>query len=378
MTAEANRLPTAAAVVVDLPGDVPRLTSFYLYMTAGCNLRCRHCWITPTFVNGEPSPGECINPELLKQAVKEAKPLGLKSAKLTGGEPLMHPQFRDIAAFLKSEGIHSDMETNGILIDPSMARFLKDETNVEFVSVSLDSVDTAKHDAFRGVKGAFDAAVQGIRNLVEVGYRPQIIMSPHRDNLGEVDAMVEMAGALKAGSLKFNPVANSGRGSRMHEEGEALDYEAHRALIRYVNGELQKRSKVPLFIGAPMAMLTLDDLLKNRWRGVCNVDHIMGLLGTGHMALCGIGKNVQELSYGELGKDNLRDVWCAHPFLKELRKGIKGPFAGICGDCIHAGRCRTGCLAMHYLDGGKLFSPSPLCSEADRRGEFPMARRKQT
>ena len=45
----------------DLPEGTPLLRSIYLYATTGCNLCCRHCWITPTFVNGEPSAGDCID-----------------------------------------------------------------------------------------------------------------------------------------------------------------------------------------------------------------------------------------------------------------------------------------------------------------------------
>ena len=59
--------------VLDLPEGVPPLNSLYLYLVAGCNLACRHCWITPTFVNGEPSPGECLDLGLLRQAVAEGQ-----------------------------------------------------------------------------------------------------------------------------------------------------------------------------------------------------------------------------------------------------------------------------------------------------------------
>lgn len=361
---------------LDLPEGVPRLRAFYLYMTTGCNLRCRHCWITPTFVNGKPSPGDCIDLDLLKKAVRDAKPLGLHSVKLTGGEPLMHPQFREIALFLAAEGLHSDMETNGTRVDADTARFLKEETNVRFVSVSLDSIDPGRHDHFRGVEGAFDAAVAGIKNLVAADYRPQVIMSPHHGNRSEVDDMVALATELGAGSVKFNPVTYAGRGKQMHERGEALDYDEYRALIRYVNGELQNRSSIRLHIGAPMALLSVDDILHDRWRGVCNVVHILGILGTGHMAMCGIGRNVPELCYGELGKDDLRETWFSHPMLKQIREGLQGQYPGICGDCIHARGCRTGCLAMNYMNFGQLIQPSELCHYVAERNEFPVTRRK--
>ncbi len=362
----------------DLPAGVPRLHSFYLYLVTGCNLCCRHCWITPTFVNGEPDPGDCLDVELLKTAVRQGKTMGLRASKLTGGEPMMHPQFKEIARFLSSEGLRLDMETNATYIDADMASFLKNETSIQHISTSLDSVDPAQHDAFRGRKGAFDDTVRGIGHLADAGIHPQVIMSPHRGNIDQVDAMVELATNMRAGSVKFNPVTNAGRGRKMHESGESLDYDEYRRLIAYVNGDLRRKSRIGLFIGAPMALLSVNDLLHDRWRGTCNVRYIMGLLGTGHMALCGVGRSVPELCYGELGKDDLRETWISHPLLNRIRDGLDGDFPGICGDCIHAYRCRTGCLAMNFMDGGELFAPSHLCEEAERRDEFPVTRRRKT
>ena len=37
-------------------------------MSNSCNLACRHCWITPAFVDGEPSPGDCLDVDLLREA----------------------------------------------------------------------------------------------------------------------------------------------------------------------------------------------------------------------------------------------------------------------------------------------------------------------
>ena len=65
----------------DLPEGVPPLFTFYLYLTNGCNLACRHCWITPTFVNGEPSPGDCLDLAAAYKLMKnERRTTGLKQA----------------------------------------------------------------------------------------------------------------------------------------------------------------------------------------------------------------------------------------------------------------------------------------------------------
>jgi SynChlorMet cassette radical SAM/SPASM protein ScmF len=362
---------------LDLPEGVPPLNSFYLYLATGCNLACRHCWITPTFVHGQPSPGDCLDIDLLRQAVAEAKPLGLSHAKLTGGEPILHPRFVAIVDMLTAEGLGLDMETNGTLIDAALARHLKEQTNVGFISVSVDGARAETHDHFRGVPGAFAAALRGLSYLVDVGYKPQVIMCPHRGNIGELEDLVALAVERGAGSVKFNPVTRSGRGIAMHERGEALDHDEVLALVRRVRGELQDRTPIPLKIMTPPALSTVGELLHTQdTGGSCHVRHILGILGSGEMALCGIGRNVPELCFGCLGTDSVREVWLSHPVLLRLRQDLDGTYPGVCGECIHAARCLTHCVAQNYVDSGHLVWPSELCAEMERRGIFPASRRR--
>lgn len=360
---------------LDLPPDVPVLRTLYLYLSAGCNLHCRHCWITPTFVNGKPVPAECLDFKALEDAVAEAKPLGLSAAKLTGGEPVLHPEFGRIVDFLTDQDLRLTMETNGTLIDRNLARHLF-EKKLSHVAVSLDSSDSAWHDRFRGRRGAFEDAVRGVGHLVEAGFRPQIIMSVCRENLDHIEALIALAQKIGAGSVKFNPVTASGRGAEMHSDGIGLSFDEHMALTHRIRGELQDRFPIHLCIMVPPALLKVKEILRYRGSGGgCHVRHILGLLGTGEMALCGVGRNVPELCFGTLGKDRLRDVWISHPTLVGLRKDLDGPFPGLCSDCIHAKRCLTHCVAINYEMTGKLVNVSPLCAEAERRGVFPASRR---
>ena len=367
---------SASGPVVEMPPDVPALRVFYLYLSAGCNLHCRHCWITPTFVHGKPVPGECLDFDLLREAVVQAKPLGLAGAKLTGGEPVLHPRFREIVDFLSSAGLDLSMETNATLIDRELAVHLHDKTRLTRVAVSLDSPDAEQHDRFRGVKGAFATAVEGMGHLVAAGYRPQIIMSVYRENIGRIEGLIELAQRLGAGAVKFNPVTPSGRGAEIHRQGQGLDFEELRALIHRIRGPLQDQYPIHLNIMVPPAMASIGELIRYGGEGAgCHVRHILGLLGTGEMALCGIGRNIPELVFGKLGRDDLREVWMNHPVLRQMRKDLAGPFPGVCGDCLHAGRCLTHCLAQNYEFTGKLVNVSPLCAEAERRGLFPATRR---
>lgn len=359
---------------LDLPEGVPPLTTFYLYLTNGCNLACRHCWITPNFVRGEPDPGEVLPPELLHRAVAQALPLGLRAAKLTGGEPTQHPQFREIVDLLTAAGLQLTMETNGTLIDAALARYLKERTNLWFVSVSIDGPDAAVHDAFRGVPGSFDAATRGFRALVEAGYRPQLIMSPHRGTVQHIEAVVALAASLGAGSVKFNPVTATGRGEAMHARGEALEAEEILDLAHWIRGELQARTPVKLILSTPLAFYSVQELLDGGQGGMCHVRHILGILGDGQMALCGIGRTIPALCFGNLRDTDVREAWLHAPLLRELRAELDGPYPGLCGACIHAGRCLAYCVADNYQHSGRLVTAHQLCEQARAAERFPVGR----
>lgn len=372
--------PTTDTPALDLPDGVPPLRAFYLYMSTGCNLKCRHCWITPRFVDGEPSPGDVIDVDALREAVAEARPLGLRNAKLTGGEPLLHPRYLEIVDMLTAEGLSLDMETNGTLMTADLARHLKDETNVSFISVSIDGADAGTHDAFRGVEGAYEAVLRGLDHLVDAGYKnSQVIMCVHRGNVDQMEDVVQLAVDHGTGSVKFSPVTNSGRGAAMHEQGEALGFDQRLALARYVREELRERFAVGMVINTPPALTPIPELWRRRGRsGDCGVRRILGILGTGDIALCGIGRTIPELVYGRLGQDSIREIWLTHPTLLELRRALDDihSFPRICGQCTHAKTCRTGCVAQNYVDSQQLMWPDPLCAEAERRGVFPATRRR--
>jgi SynChlorMet cassette radical SAM/SPASM protein ScmF len=149
----------------------PRLATIYFYLTEGCNLRCRHCWIAPKFQT-EMKQYPSLDPSLFRHIVRQAKELGLRGVKLTGGEPLMHPRIGEILGILREETLDLTVETNGVLCSPELAHDLR-RSNLRHISVSIDGADAKTHEWVRGVEGCFEAALQGIRNLVAAGIRPR-------------------------------------------------------------------------------------------------------------------------------------------------------------------------------------------------------------
>ena len=358
-----------------LPEGVPSLNTYYVYLTAGCNLACQHCWLSPTYQSSGGTGGH-LDYDLLAQAIGEGMPLGLSSVKLTGGEPLLHPDFVKIVDLMQEKGLNLNIETNGKLMDGSLACYLKEKSTLGHISVSLDGACAATHDPFRGVKGSFDKAVQGIRYLVEVGFHPQVIMSLHPGNVKEIEDLVRLAESLGAGSVKFNLIQPTGRGAVMTERGKVMGIEKLVEIGRWVEHDLQKQTGLSLHYSWPMAFHSLRHLMDNG-NDTCGIFGILGLLPEGLFAMCGIGIQIPELSYGRIGQDALVDVWYRHPTLRALRQSLPEKLEGVCGACIFQAQCLGSCVAENYHQSKRLTAPYWFCEQAVQRGVFPGERLKQ-
>ena len=350
------------------------LGCIYFYLTEGCNLACRHCWIQPKFQNDErvyPS----LDVGLFKSIIEQAKPLGLNSVKLTGGEPLLHPQIGELLEHIKKEELRLTIETNGILCTPDLARQIASCMN-PFVSVSIDGADAETHEWVRGVAGSFQQSIDGVRNLVEAGIHPQIIMTIMRRNYNQMEDVVRLAESLQANSVKFNIVQPTARGEKMHETGETLIIEELIEIGRWVENDLSARTSIRLYYSHPAAFRPMGKMFGENGDGcgVCGVLGILGVLGNGLYALCGIGETVPELVFGHAAKNRLADIWENNPVLKELREGLPHRFEGICGDCVMKGICLGSCVAQNYYSSKNLWAGYWYCEQAKKVGLFPGSR----
>lgn len=348
------------------------LGQLYFYLTAGCNLACRHCWLAPKF-----DPGADRYPvlpvELFETAIREAKPLGLSGVKLTGGEPLMHPEIVQLLEIVRHEELGLNVETNGVLCTAELAAEIAKSGN-PFVSVSLDGADAATHEWVRGMQGSFEKALQGIQNLVEAGLRPQIVMSLMRVNGGQVETLIRLAESLGADSVKFNIIQPSGRAEQIKDSQNTLEVGELIALGRRVEMELAPSTELKLFFDYPMAFRPLSRIAEKDGCGVCGILAILGVIPSGHYALCGIGEHVPELVFGSVGQDRLEDVWNGHPFLKDLRQGLPDRLEGVCARCLMKHRCLGSCVAQNYYATGSFWAPFWFCNRAEAAGLFPKTR----
>ena len=356
---------------VKSPEDYP-LSQLYFYLTEGCNLACRHCWLAPKFdPNGSKYPKLPLN--LFKKAIEEALPLGLQTVKLTGGEPLLHPDFFAMLDFLIKKGLGLNLETNGFLLTPEIAKAIARQNN-PFVSVSLDGADAKTHDRIRGVAGAFQKATAAVCNLAEKNIKPQVIMSVMQSNVDQVEAVIQLAEELGAGSVKFNIIQPTGRGEVIHDGDNGLEVKDLIKLGRKTESKLAPKTNIPLFFDYPAAFRSLSHIASGDGCGNCGVLSILGVLPSGEYALCGIGSHIVVLVFGKIGEGSLKDIWNNNTMLNKLRSGLPDKLTGVCSHCLMKHICLGACIAQNYYRTTSLWAPFWFCEQAEAAGLFPDSR----
>src|SRR5271157_724391 len=172
----------------------PRL--IFWEVTKGCNLRCIHCRATATelsSINDLPTT-KALN------IIKQVSQLSLPILVLSGGEPLFRKDIFELASYARDCGLRVALATNGTLVSEDVAHKIVD-AGVRRVSISLDGADAATHDAFRGIPGAFDKALGGLRNLQALGMSVQINTTIARHNAHQLPDVLKLAKSLGADAL---------------------------------------------------------------------------------------------------------------------------------------------------------------------------------
>jgi radical SAM protein with 4Fe4S-binding SPASM domain len=172
----------------------PRL--IFWEVTKGCNLRCIHCRATATELMSptDLSTGKALN--IISQIADFGNPILV----LSGGEPLYRQDIFQLAEYGTSRGLRVALATNGTMVTKDIAEKIKN-AGIKRVSISLDGADATTHDTFRGIPGAFEAAVYGMKNLQQLGVSVQINTTIARHNAHQLPDVLTLARNLGADAL---------------------------------------------------------------------------------------------------------------------------------------------------------------------------------
>lgn len=273
---------------------IPSLRYLLLHITERCNLRCRHCYA------GEAGDHSLPVWQVLSAAEELEALQGLRLM-LSGGEPLLHPDFWEINDCLDQLDLRVILMTNGTLVDETIARRLK----VQEVQVSLDGMADS-HDLIRG-RGSYDKTLGSVKLLKAAGLDVSIATMVHAGNLGEFGELAALVGELGVREWSIDQPSVAGR---MSDSRELL-----------VDPEL----------AAPLLDLSFGGAIHEPFPGFACGSHLMAVTAAGGMARCGFYANEP---VGNLSGEGLEAGW---------EKIHKIPLAELDCDCEFLAECRGGC-----------------------------------
>ncbi|MBC7129799.1 SPASM domain-containing protein, partial [Candidatus Bathyarchaeota archaeon] len=257
------------------------------------------------------------------------------------------------------------------------ARKLK-KVGLNYVEISIDGSQPETHDSFRGINGAFEMALRGLKNCVDEGLCASVAVTATKGNLKEIPEILKLAedmGAERFALFNFVPV---GRGSEL--VAQDLSPEEREELLLFLLSKLLSHSKVTILATAPqlarVAVMQqrgcVGDVLmpmahmqttKVSSRAVALADFIGGC-GAGRL-YCSITPegNVQPcvfmpIKVGDLKKEKFGDIWLDSEVFNMLRN--RENLKGTCGSCSYKYIC-GGCRARAYAYTGDILASDPGC-----------------
>lgn len=373
------------------------LSQLFFYLNEGYPLPCRACWSLETSpaAGGRKIPclpAESFRPaqfhpaemalEVFAQAAREGLPLGLRSVKLTGGEPLLHSRFDALLDVLEEAHLGFELDTFGAGLNAARANRLARHAARLLsatpyglkpppcaVSLGMFGAEAAVHDHLRGEPGSFDAAIHAARMLAQAGLAPRMVFSLARQNVHQIPEMIRLSDELGASAACFQITQPNAVG-----EAQGLLVEEWIALGRRFERQFVSQAAMRVEFDQPPAFRGIGTHARTGPLSHCGLLNSLSVLPGGEYALCGVHLSAPELTFGQVGVDPLVRVWNEHPALEYLRGGMPDRLEGVCDRCLLKASCRGKCVAQNYCRSGSFWSPHWFCEAADRAGLFPASR----
>ena len=350
--------------------------------THKCNLNCKHCYSN----SGATHETELTTREATA-VVDQLADAGVTALAFSGGEPLTRNDFFEVAKHAVAQGLYVSVATNGTLVTKENVRKLK-QIGVHYVEISIDGATAETHDAFRGVPGAFDKAVTGLRNCVEEDLCACIATTATKNNLEEIPAILDLAEEIGAERFTYFNFIPTGRGKELFDQD--LTPEEREKLMRYLLNRMSKGCKTTILTTAPQ--LARVALQCQGPSGTGEVTMSMAHMQTAKVSKkavpladfiggCGAGRLYCSLSpqgdvhpcvffpvnVGNLKTEKFSEVWLNSPLFNALRDRSK--LKGACGKCSFKFTC-GGCSARANAYYDDFLDSDPGCVLAkDAKGE---------
>jgi radical SAM protein with 4Fe4S-binding SPASM domain len=342
-------------------------------VTRRCNLHCGHCYADS---HNREYDGE-LSTEEGRRLLEELADFGVPTVLFSGGEPLLRPDLFELASLAGRLGMRTVLSTNGTRIDRAAAERAR-AAGFSYVGISLDGIGQL-NDKLRGSRGAFEAALAGVRAAGAAGLRTGIrftISGRNRSQLGEIFDLAETEGVDR---LCIYHLAYAGRGRRMR--GHDLSPAQTRAAVE----EIFDRTEGLGRRGLELEVLTVDNpvdhvLLLQRLRqsDPRRADEVEEMLrwnggNQSGVAIASIDPrgvvHPDQFSWhveaGDLRRRRFAEIWRdQNPVLAPYRRRPRR-LGGRCSRCRFVELCNGGLPVRSESACGDPWAPDPGCYLTD-------------
>jgi len=343
-------------------------------ITRKCNLKCVHCYAHAT----EEALADELTTAEGKALIDDLAQFGAPVMLFSGGEPLVRKDLPELAAYAVDKGMRAVISTNGTLITANVAKTLK-SIGLSYVGISLDGMQDI-NDKFRGVPGAYDKALDGIRNCQDAGIKVGLRFTINKVNVGEIPAIFNLLEEMDIPRVCFYHLVYAGRGSKMVEEDLSLD-ETRRAVDLIID-----RTKALHDKGKSKEVLTVDNhadgpylYLRMRKENPKRAAEVLELLkmNEGNNSGRGIGcvswdgevyadQFWRHHSFGNVRQRPFSEIWTRPEDdlllkLKKKKQYVKGRCASCAWLDVCGGNFRVRAEAIH----DDVWAPDPACYLTD-------------
>ncbi len=343
-------------------------------VTRACNLKCVHCYAHAT---GGTASNE-LSTAQGREMIDDLAAFGVPVLLFSGGEPLVRKDLPELAAYAVEKGIRAVISTNGTLIDKTTAKTLK-EIGLSYVGISLDGLEPV-NDHFRGVSGAFNKAMQGIRNCQEAGIKVGLRFTINKRNVAEIPGIFDLLEEMEIPRVCFYHLVYAGRGSDLVKDDLTHD-ETRKAVDLIIDRTRDLHAK-----GKPKEVLTVDNhadgpylymrMLKEDPQRAAEVLELLEM-NEGNNSGRGIGcvswdGNVyadqfwRHHSFGNIQDRPFSKIWTQpeDPLLLQLKEKKKH-VQGRCATCRWLDICGGNFRVRAEALSGNVWAPDPACYLTD-------------
>ncbi len=309
-------------------------------VTEACNHSCFFCYNTG-------KNNESLSTAEIKKILSDMHTSGVFSINFNGGEPLMRPDFFELAQYAHELGFDLHLNTNGTLIDEHKADLIAKFFPSVCTSVLASALEL--HDKFVGRSGAFSRMKNGVSLLTSRGVLVEINVCTFQENYEDLYNIAKVMAEQNVHVFCVTRYILVDARHRKHLLGKNETIDILNTLERISNDfPTYKEVKLP----GPVPYCELPENQKERlrrWNTPCQIGYgLCRISAKGEVTPCPLST----FSIGHLRDMSFREVWahknwCHFESFCHLPRG--------CHSCEDLPSCRGGCIGYDdYLKSAGL------------------------